>query len=114
MGVVAYVPDLMLGSRVSGAAKQAGVGLKMCGTADALAAAAPEARLVIVDLNARGAIGLVERVAALAEAPQMVGFVSHVDAETIEAARAAGCGEIQARSAFFPGLAERLTGLTAE
>jgi hypothetical protein len=44
---------------------------------------------------------------ALASIPT-VGFVSHVQTDVIEAARAAGVGEVMARSAFTAQLGEIL------
>ena len=47
--------------------------------------------------------------AALAAVPT-VGFVSHVDTATIEAARRAGVGRVLARSAFVEQLSQLLAG----
>jgi hypothetical protein len=38
-----------------------------------------------------------------------LGFVSHIDAATIDAARAAGVDEVLARSAFTAGLVDLLS-----
>ncbi len=65
--------------------------------------------LVILDLNnprtdPLGTLAAMRRDAALAGIPTL-GYVSHVDTATIEAARAAGIGEVLARSAFTTQLA---------
>jgi CheY-like chemotaxis protein len=69
--------------------------------------------LVIFDLNSIKA-DPINTLAALRGDPELaaiptLGFVSHVDAATIEAARDAGCDEILARSAFAGNLAAILT-----
>jgi hypothetical protein len=46
---------------------------------------------------------------ALASIPTL-GFVSHVDADTIAQARAAGVGEVLPRSAFAARLSDILSG----
>jgi DNA-binding NarL/FixJ family response regulator len=66
--------------------------------------------LVIFDLNGRGTDPL-GTLAAMHGDPELaaiptVGFVSHVQAELIEAARQAGVGEVMARSAFTARLAD--------
>jgi PleD family two-component response regulator len=70
--------------------------------------------LVIFDLNS----ARMNPMAVLAEmkndpdvsGTRTLGFVSHVDAETIAAARAAGIDEVLARSAFSAQLGRILTG----
>ena len=66
--------------------------------------------LVIFDLNGKGTDPL-GTLAAMHREPQLaaiptVGFVSHVQADLIEAARQAGVGEVMARSAFTVRLAD--------
>ena len=102
--VVALVPDLMDRSRVTAVAPDA----EVVTSVDALAAAAPGADLVVVDL---GRPGVLDALPALTAAgPRVVGFAAHVDRATIDAARAAGCDDVLPRSAFFRSLAELLTG----
>jgi PleD family two-component response regulator len=65
--------------------------------------------LVILDLNnARtdpfGTLAAMKADTALSSIPT-IGYVSHVDTATISAARAAGIGEVLARSAFAGNLA---------
>ena len=115
--VLAVVDDLMLRSRISTAAKGVGVEVKYARSMDATLAAAratsPPA-LVILDLNNARAKPL-ETIAALGSDPALaaiptVGFVSHVDTTTIEAARQAGVDRILARSAFMEQLPQLLRG----
>ena len=68
--------------------------------------------LVILDLNCAradplGTAAAMKREAALAAIPTL-GFVSHVQADLIDAARQAGIGEVLARSAFTTRLGEIL------
>jgi len=69
-------------------------------------------RLVIFDLNSTK-LRPMEAIAALKADPdlksiQTLGYVSHVDTDTIEAARQAGIDQVLARSAFSERLAEIL------
>ena len=69
--------------------------------------------LVIFDLNSRR-LQPIETLAALKADPELaaiktLGYVSHVDAATIAAARDAGCDQVLARSAFVERLGEILT-----
>lgn len=106
--VVALIDDLFFQSKLLESAKQVGVELRTCATADALAeqisGAAP--RLVIVDLNARGnPIDAVRRVQSMDREIPLIAFLSHVQTELAESARAAGCREVMPRSKFTRDLA---------
>jgi PleD family two-component response regulator len=107
--VLAVIDDLMLQSRVSAAAKASGAQIRFAGSDDAaLAGAAEGPALILVDLNARrtNPISLVTRLKADESLSRIrvVGFVSHVDAETIDQARAAGIDDVLARGAFVNAL----------
>lgn len=112
--VVALVEDLMFTSKIRSAAIQLGVPVtfvRSVDTALAFMRAAPPA-LVIMDLNSRrldplGTLAAMKSDASLAGIP-IVGYVSHVDAATIDQARSAGLGEVLARSAFAERLGEIL------
>jgi CheY-like chemotaxis protein len=113
--ILVAVDDLMFSSRISTAAKAVGAAMKFTRSVESVLAAAREAtpRLVILDLNSTRTQPLAI-VAALQADPTLagvptVGFVSHVDTTTIEAARAAGVGRVLARSAFVEQLPELLT-----
>lgn len=114
--VVVGVDDLMFSSRISTAAKALGVEIKFARTPDAIVAAvkATTARLVILDLNSArvqplAAVAALKADPALA-AVQTVGFVSHVQADVIAQARAAGVDQVLARSAFVTQLPALLQG----
>jgi CheY-like chemotaxis protein len=114
--VLALVDDLMFRSKITSSAAGAGVTVKFSGSRDAALASMrtePPA-LVILDLNNQridpiGTVTAMKHDAALASI-RTVGFVSHVDADTIGAARAAGVDEVLARSAFTAALPDLLSG----
>jgi CheY-like chemotaxis protein len=106
--VVALVDDLFFQAKLVETAKQVGVELRTCTTPDALVSeiAASRPRLVIVDLNARSnPLEAVERVRADSAQIPLIGFLSHVQVELAERARAAGCQDVMPRSKFTRDLA---------
>ncbi len=104
--VLAYVPDLMDRSRLSGLDE---IELRFVDSPGELAlqSAGWSADVVLVDLARPG---VVEALAAGGIAGRLVGFGSHVDTATLDAARAAGCHEVLPRSRFFAHLREILAG----
>ena len=76
------------------------------------AAAASPAALVIVDLNARqGALDALEQICKWPGNPRrVIAFLSHVQTELAERARAAGCQDVMPRSKFTQDLAAILRG----
>ena len=112
--ILAILDDLMFGSKIRSAAQHAGVTVVFSRSSQgALAQMRAEApSLVILDLNnprtdPLGTVAAMRGDAALASIPTL-GYVSHVDTATIEAARATGVGEVIARSAFANNLPEIL------
>lgn len=112
--VLVAVDDLLFSSKIRAVAKNAGVDVTFARTPaeilDRARALTPD--LVIFDLNSAKA-DPVHTIAALKQDPAIasirtIGFVSHVDAPTIAAARGAGADEVLARSAFAAQLAEIL------
>jgi hypothetical protein len=103
--VVAFVPDLMDRAKVSVVLGARGT---IVSTSDALVAEATDADLAVVDLDRLAAGGgevaldVVAEVAA--RAGRVIGFGSHVERERLEEARALGCDQVLARSAFFAQL----------
>jgi hypothetical protein len=93
-GVVAFVPDLMDRSKLAAAGD-----VTFVGSPGQLAEAAAQARLVIVDLTRPGVLDVLPGVEA-----RVIGFANHTNRELMDAARAAGCDEVMARSAFFSRL----------
>jgi DNA-binding NarL/FixJ family response regulator len=106
--VVALVDDLFFQAKLLETAKQLGVELRTCTTPDAMLAeiAKSPPRLVVVDLNARNnPIDAIARVQASAGQIPLLGFLSHVQLELAEKARAAGCHDVMPRSKFTRDLA---------
>jgi hypothetical protein len=97
--------DLLLQSKVTATAREMGIATATIREPASLGAR--PGRLLIADLNQPGAIDA----AAMwrgATGRTAVGFVSHVDAATAAAAKAAGVDRVIARSAFVMQLAEIL------
>jgi DNA-binding NarL/FixJ family response regulator len=110
--VLALVDDLFFQMKLVETAKQLGVELRACSTPDALAAEIDKSppRLVIVDLNARGnPLEAVERTASTSPQIPTLGFLSHVQADLAERARAAGCHDVMPRSKLTRDLATILS-----
>lgn len=106
--IAAFVDDLLFRSKIRAVASHTGAAVSFL--RDPSDAALAGAELVIVDLDAATAV---EAIAALASAQpglRIIGFVSHVHAERIREARAAGPVEVMARSAFVNALPELLGG----
>ena len=112
--ILAILDDLMFTSKIRAAAQHAGVTVTFARSAqsalDQMRSLTPS--LVIFDLNnpRTDPIGTITAMKAddtLATIPT-IGYVSHVDAETIAAARAAGADEVMARSAFVTELPDIL------
>lgn len=105
--VIALMDDLFFQAKLAETARQVGVELKVVTTGEALAEEARNAAgLVVIDLNARAdAIGAIEKLRAAGNAAPVVAFLSHVQTELAERARAAGCREVMPRSKFTQNLA---------
>ena len=106
--VVAYVPDLMDRSKVAAAAP----GVTFVPRPDGLPAAVADAAAdldsdvtVVVDLTRPGVL---EVLPSLAGRGRVVGFANHTARQVLDDARAAGCDQVLARSAFFSRLEELL------
>jgi CheY-like chemotaxis protein len=106
--------DLIFFSRVSGAARAAGLGVRMVRTAaDLVAAARAEPpRGVILDVHNPG-LDLPALLAELNEAcpamPRVTAYGSHVEAATLRAAREAGCDRVLPRSQFVKELEAKIS-----
>ena len=120
---IVLVDDLFFQAKLLETAKLAGISLETVATGEQLlkAAAANPAALVIVDLNARqGALNAVEQLCkedlpgVTSNGPgnprRVIGFLSHVQTELAERARAAGCQDVMPRSKFTQNLAAILRG----
>jgi DNA-binding NtrC family response regulator len=106
--VVALVDDVFFQAKLLETAKQVGVEFRACATPDALDAeiARSTPRLVVVDLNARAEPFIaLERLCASDSKIPLIAFLSHVQVDLAERARAAGCREVMPRSKFTQNLA---------
>jgi hypothetical protein len=111
--ILVLVRDLMFSGRILAEARAAGVNVKVIRDPAAIAKLEnTDSSLMIADLNLPGAI-----VAAAdwrrRTSGTVVGFVSHVDAEAISQAKAAGLDQVLARSRFVTVLPELLKGKRA-
>ena len=106
--VVALIDDLFFQAKLIETAKSISVDLHTCTTPDALAAEiAKEApRLVVIDLNAQGdPLEAIQRVRSIGRQIPLLGFLSHVQLDLAERARAAGCADVMPRSKFTQNMA---------
>jgi CheY-like chemotaxis protein len=106
--VVALIDDIFFQAKLLETAKQVGVEVRTCTTADALDAeiAKTTPRLIVVDLNARsGPFEALERLQASGAKIPLVAFLSHVQVDLAERARSAGCTDVMPRSKFTLNLA---------
>jgi CheY-like chemotaxis protein len=105
--------DLMFFSRVSGAARAAGLVVRQARNSAALLEMAKREPPggVILDLHNDG-LDLPALLAALRDAcpamPNVTAYGSHVEAEVLRAARAAGCDRVLPRSQFVKVLEPEL------
>lgn len=100
--IAAFVDDLLFRSKLRAVSAHTGAEVKFF--RDAGDPAVGEATMAIVDLDAPGAVTSVAKLVADWPGLRIVGFVSHVHAERIMEARAAGATEVMARSAFVTAL----------
>lgn len=100
--IAAFVDDLLFRSKLRAVAAHTGADVTFF--RDGGDPAIGEATMAIVDLDAPGATATVATLVAGWPGLRIVGFVSHVHAERIKDARAAGATEIMARSAFVNAL----------
>jgi len=106
--VVALVDDLFFQAKMAEAAKQLGIAFAACSTADTFVAQILKGavKLALVDLNARDhPLAAIERLQEMKSPVPLVAFLSHVQQELAERARAAGCREVMPRSKFTRDLA---------
>jgi ActR/RegA family two-component response regulator len=105
--VLLLCDDLIFTSRVAGTASAAGLTMRAMKSERELLDAAHRLapRCVIVDLNiTREITATVNALKALPRVPQIVGYGSHVDVETLKKARDAGCAVVWPRSKFVEEL----------
>ena len=106
--VLALVDDLFFQAKIMETAKHVGVTVRACSTPDALFAeiAQEQPKLIILDLNARSSpVAALPNIQAGANGVPVIGFLSHVQTDLAQQARAAGCQRVMARSQFTRDLA---------
>lgn len=113
--IVCAIDDLMFSIKISTAAKSLKADVYFERTPDRVLETVREKQpsLIIFDLNSTR-MRPMETIAALKADPALkairtLGYVSHVDSDTIDRARAAGIDDVLARSAFAGRLGEILT-----
>lgn len=112
--VIVVLHDLLFQVRILEAAKRAGVTIAFLKTEeDVLSQAENRPALIILDLNDAAAkpLDLIEKLKSGAQTKnvRLLGYVSHVQADVIRAAREKGCDEVLARSAFIQNLQDILS-----
>jgi CheY-like chemotaxis protein len=117
--VVALVDDMFFGSKIRGAAEQAGTQVKFVKSAadlEALDFGLPA--MIVLDLNSQklDPIGAIEQ---LKSHPQLrtvpiIGFLSHIQVDLKQRAEAAGCDRVMPRSAFSLNLPDLMAGNSFE
>jgi CheY-like chemotaxis protein len=100
--------DLLFSSRITGVARDLGLAIRIARTPEQLAELArtqPPA-CVVIDLAHPGLdiATLVQQLRPQGTAPWLVSYGSHVDAQTLHQARAAGCDVVLPRSKFVEDL----------
>ena len=113
--IVCAIDDLIFSIKISTAAKSLGVEVYFERSAEKLLPTVRDKQpsLVIFDLNSQR-LQPIAAIAALKGESDLagirtLGYVAHVDADTIDAARKAGIDRVLARSAFTGQLGEILT-----
>jgi len=116
--VLLLVPDLFFLTRIETAARRAGLRVIRAADAPSALAAARRERPAgaVVDLGAPESAGPMRFLTGMLGDPALagiptLGFLSHVRADLAQAARAAGCGTVVAKSALSEDTAGLLTRL---
>ena len=117
--ILAVVDDIFFLAKIQQTARQLGITVEPV-SPDSLGASLAEngARVILLDLNHRSgkAIEVLERVksAPATRSIPVVAFLSHVQTDLAQAAHAAGCDRVMARSAFSQQLPMLLRDLSKE
>ena len=109
MSVVLLCDDLLFGSKVTATGRAHGIPVAVARNAATAVAKAAGAGCVIVDLHLDG-LDLPQLVSDLrgVQPVRVIGFGSHVDVETLKAARRAGCDVVMPKSQFTTELEAKL------
>ena len=106
--LLVLVRDLLFSSRIAVAARHLGIEIKLLREPGQLAAEA--GRRLIVDLNQPGALDAAIEWRGGGDRREVIGFVAHVDADTIRRARDARIDQVLPRSRFVAELESLLRG----
>lgn len=109
--VVALVDDLIFIAKMQETARQVGADLRIVSAGPALVQAAAEdsVKVIVVDLNARsGSLQALEQLKLAGHQKPTIAFLSHVQIELAERAKALGCDQVMPRSKFTQDLAKIL------
>lgn len=98
---VVFTADLIFSSRIKSTGAAMSVPVGVVREVDDLV---PGATLLLVDLEADGAIDAIERCRTMVPTPRIVAFGPHVRDDLFAAAREAGAAEVLPRSAFVTRL----------
>ena len=104
--MLAIVDDLFFQAKIQGAAAPLGIEVRVAKTFAQAQAAWSDSTVVIVDLNLASAdpLEVVRTLRAQRPAVPIIGYGSHVQAELLAQARAAGCTSVLPRSVFVQQL----------
>lgn len=104
--VVYLVRDMLFTSKIREVARQLGLTAESARDPAGLAAAARQARLVLLDLRLPASLEALEALAAdpSTAAVRTVGFVDHEKVDVMDAARALGCREVLTKGQFSKDL----------
>ena len=105
--IAAFVDDLLFRSKIRAVASHTGAAVEF--VRDPADPSLAGATLAIIDLDGSGAIAAVSSLHTSWPQLRLIGFVSHVNADRIREARAAGTIEVMARSAFVSALPDLLS-----
>lgn len=110
--ILAVVSDLFFSVKLSEAAKRASLALEFVKDPKQVLDKAHHEKpaLIIFDLNFDG-VGPVDLITQLKSAPEtkginLIGYLSHIQAELKQSAQSAGCDMVMARSAFSQNLTQ--------
>jgi CheY-like chemotaxis protein len=109
VSVVLLCDDLLFGSKVTATGRAHGIPVAVARTPAAAAAKAAGSACVILDLHMSG-LELPKLLAEVRAAGvvRVIGFGSHVDVDTLKAARRAGCDVVMPKSQFTQELEAKL------
>ncbi len=114
MPLILLVTDLIFSTKITSTAKSLGIPFTAVRSIEKLgeALALSPGGTLIVDLNitAVDPVAAIQAAKSRPEPPRIIAFLSHVQVELAEAARAAGADQVLPRSAFSARLPELLAG----